>query len=96
MNLPASFGHVFRIGRCSNEGDSSKTSVTGPFFCNLGAISVIFESSGSFLIFSNIPVGISIFVMSTILWPISVKSDVSNPISSRFIEPNAFPKTGMS
>ncbi len=42
------------------------------------------------------PFGISIFDISAILCPISVKSDVSSDNSNRFIEPNAFPKIGIS
>ena len=80
----------------SKVGFSFITSVTGPLFSKLGNDSLIFESSGNFLILLNIPFGISIFDMSAILCPISVKSEVSSDNSNLFIEPNAFPKTGIS
>ena len=95
MNFPASFGHAFRIGIFENEGESDTILVTGPFFSSLGNDSLIFDNSGSFFNLPKSPEGISIFVRFTILWPISVKSFVSSPISSLFIEPNALPRTGM-
>ncbi len=96
INRPASFGQDFKIGMSSNDASVEVTSVTGPFTSDFGNDAVIFESSGSFFILFKKPDGISIFVISTILCPISVKSVISNPISNLFIEPNAFPKTGMS
>ena len=95
MKRPASSGHDFMIGKSSNEASVDVTSVTNPLDCDLGNDAVIFESSGSFLILFNKPDGISIFVMSVIRCPISVKSVISSPISSLFIEPNAFPNTGI-
>ena len=96
MNLPASFGHDFKIGMSSNDASLEVNSVTGPLFSNFGKDSVIFDNSGNFLILLRKPDGISIFVMSTILCPISVKSVISKPISNLFIEPNAFANTGIS
>ena len=95
MKRPASLGHDFMIGKSSNDASVDVTSVTNPLDCDLGNDAVIFESSGSFLILFNKPDGISIFVMSVMRCPISVKSAISSPISSLFIEPNAFPNTGI-
>ena len=44
----------------------------------------------------KIPDGISIFVMSAIRLPISVKSFVSSAICKRLMEPNALPRIGVS
>ena len=44
----------------------------------------------------KIPDGISIFVISAIRCPISVKSSVSSAICKRLIEPNVLPKIGIS
>ena len=96
IKRPASFGHDFKIGKSSKDAEFDVTSVTGPLFSSLGNESAIFESSGSFLILFRNPDGISIFVISTIRCPISVKSVISRPISNLLIEPNALPSTGMS
>ena len=96
MNLPASPFHVFKIGILLNVGFSSITSVIGPLFSKLGNDSLIFESSGNFFILLKTPLGISIFVISVILLPISVKSFISNASSNLFIDPNAFPSIGIS
>ena len=95
INRPASLGHDLIIGKSSNDASVDVTSVTNPLDSILGKEAVIFESSGSFFILFRNPDGMSIFVISVILCPISVKSVISNPISSLFIEPNAFPKTGI-
>ncbi len=96
MKRPASFGHDLRIGKSSKDASSDVISITGPLDSSLGNDAVIFESSGSFFILFRNPDGTSIFVISAIRCPISVKSVIPSPISNLFIEPNAFPKTGMS
>ena len=67
MNFPASFGHDFKIGILSKVGELFIISVTGPLFSNFGNDSLIFDSSGNFLILLKTPDGISIFVISAIL-----------------------------
>ena len=96
MKRPASSGQDFIIGKSPNDAVLDVISVTGPLVSSLGNDSVIFESSGSFLILFRKPDGISIFVISTIRCPISSKFVISRPISNLFIEPNAFAKIGIS